>query len=512
MLGNLGVVNVQMASNGAEVLQKCQGRRFDLILCDYDLGKGKTGQHVLEELRHKRLIPLSTVFIIVSAEASRNVVLSSYDCEPDDYLTKPITGMMLQKRMQRLLTQKNVLRPVFKALSQKDNGLAMEILTEMSLGESRYSSVAQKMLGELFIEQGEYQKAEKLYTRALEVRQVDWARLGLAKVKSLKGELEVAEKWLNKIVEENPLFLPAYDTLADNCVRKGDRHEAQETIERAVGVSPMSILRQKRLAKVANQNADTMKAFKALKNAIRLGMYSCHGSAEDHFELARTVSQALENDLPLPENAVSEAVDALEAAKGKYFLKAEQNAQMSLLKGRIHAADRDVYAAEKYLKEYESMAGASTFGIDADVDRVALLFSINEQEQAEELLKQLQHKYRHDQEALEKLDQFLSEPASESNRALVSTVNREGIDLYTDGEYEDAVDCFDKARRLFPRHIGIQLNIVQALLGKLKNNPADNIALDRGREAIKLVSELIDSEHPQYERYQRLKKRSEKYF
>ena len=96
MLGNLGVVDVQMASNGAEVLQKCQGRRFDLILCDYDLGKGKTGQHVLEELRHKRLLPLSTVFIIVSAEASRNVVLSSYDCEPDDYLTKPLDLHELQ--------------------------------------------------------------------------------------------------------------------------------------------------------------------------------------------------------------------------------------------------------------------------------------------------------------------------------------------------------------------------------------------------------------------------------
>lgn len=512
MLGNLGVVNVQMASNGSEVMQMCQHRKFDMILCDYDLGKGKTGQQVLEELRHRKMIPSSTVFIIVSAEAARNVVLSAYDCEPDDYLTKPITGMMLQKRMQRLLTLKTVMKPVYKAIQEGDNGTAMALLTEMSLEESRYSSFAQKMLGELFIEQGEYQKAEKLYTKALEARQVDWARLGLARVKHLSGELEVAEKWLNKIVEDNPLFLPAYDTLADNCVKKGDRHEAQETIERAVGVSPMSILRQKRLAKVANQNADTMKAFKALKASIRLGMNSCHGNANDHFELARTVSQALENDLPLPENAVAEAMDALDAAKGKYFLKADQNAQMSLLKGRIHAADRDTVAAQKYLKEYEMMSGQENLGIDADVDRVALLFSIDEKEQAEELLKQLQHKYRDDQEALEKLDQFLSEPASDTNRALVATVNRGGIDLYNDGNYDDAVDCFDKARRLFPRHVGIQLNIVQALLGKLKDNPADDIALDRGREAIRLVSELIDSDHSQYERYQRLKKRSEKYF
>lgn len=56
MLGKLGIHQVDTATNGAEVLDKCQRRNYDVILCDYDLGSGRNGQQVLEELRFKSLI------------------------------------------------------------------------------------------------------------------------------------------------------------------------------------------------------------------------------------------------------------------------------------------------------------------------------------------------------------------------------------------------------------------------------------------------------------------------
>src|SRR5690606_11789861 len=109
---------------------------------------------------------------------------------PDDYLMKPITTMMLQQRMTRLLVQREVLRPAYVALERGDIGSAMDCLIDLSIAENRYSIMAQKLLGELFIEHGELQKAEKLYTRALEIRSLDWARLGLAKVRQIRGDLE----------------------------------------------------------------------------------------------------------------------------------------------------------------------------------------------------------------------------------------------------------------------------------------------------------------------------------
>lgn len=511
MLLNLGVVDVQMASNGSEVIEKCSAKRFNVILCDYDLGPGRNGQHVLEELRFRRKLASHSVFIMVSAESSRNVVMSAYDCEPDDYLMKPITGMMLQQRMQRLLLQKEVLRPVYTAMAKNDRQSATELLIDLSIAEDRYSGVAQKMLGELFLSQGELQKAEKLYTRALETRQLDWARLGLARVKHLRGELEVAGKWLDKIVEENPLFLPAYDVLADNWGKKGARDQVQNTIERAVSVSPMSILRQKRLAKVANENEDSMTAIEALRKAIKLGKLSCYGTSEDNFELARSVSNALEKDLPLPGGAVEDALEALQVAHTSFALSGRETAQLALLKGRICAAQRDLYAAQKYLLEASETLGGGELDIDIEVDKVALLFALGEREQAEEFLTYLQEKYRDDQSALEKLDKFLTEPASDLCRTLVAGINREGIDLYTAGEYDNAIECFDKARKLFPNHVGIQLNIVQSLIGKMKETPDNGDIKEKCRAVLALVDSLINENHAQYDRYTRLRRRSELY-
>src|SRR5690625_6581403 len=56
MLQEYGARDVDTVSNGRQALQLCSENRYDLILCDYNLGTGKNGQQVLEELRHRRLL------------------------------------------------------------------------------------------------------------------------------------------------------------------------------------------------------------------------------------------------------------------------------------------------------------------------------------------------------------------------------------------------------------------------------------------------------------------------
>lgn len=177
MLQRLGVQTVDTAGNAESVIDICSRKAFDIILCDYNLGNGKTGQHVLEELRFKNLLPKRTVFIMVSAEAARTIVMSAYDCEPNDYLMKPITAGMLQQRIDRILLQRLAFSPVYKALDAGDMATAIDKLIDLSLAEDRYSTAAQKWLGELFIHDNQFDKAERLYRTALEFRQLDWAKL-----------------------------------------------------------------------------------------------------------------------------------------------------------------------------------------------------------------------------------------------------------------------------------------------------------------------------------------------
>ena len=513
MLLGLGVQKIAMASNGEEVIERCARQSFDVILCDYDLGAGRNGQHVLEELRYKKLISWQTLFIMVSAEASRNIVMSAYDCEPDDYLMKPISARMLQRRMARLIDLREKLSKVHKALDMGNDQHAVDLLIDMSLADDRYSSPAQKMLGELFLRLGELNKAEKLYTKALEVRQLDWARLGLAKVKQRMGELDVAGKWLNRIVDDNPLYLPAYDVLADNWEEQGDTNESQNTVQKAVDVSPMSILRQKRLAVVAQVNGDTHTALEALRKSVRLGRLSCHGTAQDSVNFAKLVVDAHGEGTHIPETTLHEAMDYMETAKKNYSISDELGEEFERLEQTVQAIDegRPVPVHEPIEEEepadlFKGLPETTQYDIEADLNEVGLLLSMGEEERAQALLEELKIKYEHDQKALEMLDAFLDEPVSETNIELVSTVNREGISLYSEGRYDEALECFEKARKLFPKHIGIQLNIAQCLIGKLKVDANNEQVFSSCEDSLNIVADLIDEDHPQYERYAKLRK------
>jgi hypothetical protein len=87
----------------------------------------------------------------------------------------------------------------------------------------------------------------------------------------------------------------------------------------------------------------------------------------------------------------------------------------------------------------------------------------------------------------------------------VATVNREGIDLYNEGDFNEALECFERARVLFPKHVGLQLNIVQALIGKMKSNVEDTDLRARCLDSLETLSQKIDADDPQFKRYRKLK-------
>lgn len=509
MLLDLGVEHVDTAGSASEIIEQCESNRYDVILCDYNLGSGRNGQHVLEELRHRALLPIRSVFVLVSAESSRNIVMAAYDASPDDYLMKPITAKMLETRLDRLLAQRLSLEKVYQALERGDKHSAMDLLIDLSVAEDRYSLGAQKMLGELFLELKEYRKAEKLYKSVLEVRELDWARLGLAKTKHLQEDFEQAGRWLEKIIEDNYLYLPAYDVLSENLMANGDAQKAQEIVKQAVEVSPMSILRQKRLSEIARQNDDIETALDAQKRVIKLGKLSCHGEYQDHLNLARTVAAAMEKDIRVSVGIHQEAVSALESMEHETDLDHVAKAHLCYLNARLQYSSGESEKAKELIVQGERSLLVEDSNIEVEIDHVRALLALDYQQKVSELLERLQDIYAGDEQALQRLDEFLDEPASDANKAMVAEVNRQGIELYQDGEFDKALTCFDRAVALFPKHVGLQLNIVQALIGKLKANKCSESeysqALANCRTALELISSMVDDDDPQYKRFVQLK-------
>jgi tetratricopeptide (TPR) repeat protein len=506
MLNKMGVVQVEQVSNANSLIAACEKRAFDVILSDYDLGQGRNGQRVLEELRYRNLISRRSLFVLVSGNASKDVVLAAYDNEPDDYLAKPFTARAFSVRLERLLLQRQALLPAHLALEKGDRVKAVAVLTDLVLANNRFSLAAQKLLGQLFIEQGELDKAERLYGMALQSRPLDWARLGLARVKELRGDKQLAAQWMGQIISDSPLFLPAYDALANNWQNQGQRQQEQDTVQRAVDISPMSILRQKRLAQVAEHNGDWLTALRAWRRALKLGEHSCHGQSQDNLQFAKVAAGALQNRVAAEPQIVTEAVQALSMAGERYALENAEHLQSELIKGRLLALDGKLEQALEHIEKAETAIEMQRLrDVDTDIERAFARLALGKTDEAEAFIRQLLQTYAYDQEALEKLDKLLSEPVSEANRSLVADINREGIELYNQSQYDQAIECFERARKLFPKHLGIQLNIVQALVGKKRFGSLPNHQSQQLEETLNLLGSLMDSEHSQYARYQRLR-------
>ena len=89
ILLSCGAQHIDDTFNAEEALKKVAFNQYDVILCDYNLGDGQNGQQLLEEIMHRHLIPYGTIYIMITAENSQNMVMAAVEYRPDGYLNKP---------------------------------------------------------------------------------------------------------------------------------------------------------------------------------------------------------------------------------------------------------------------------------------------------------------------------------------------------------------------------------------------------------------------------------------
>ncbi len=506
MLQSFGVEDIDTAVAGNDSLRWCEEKKFDLILCDYNLGRGKNGQQVLEELRFKDILDYRALFILISAESSRSIIMSAYDYEPDAYLAKPITGKVLKQRFDRLLSQRDELMPAYKALEEERYDDAANILSQKISSGSRSSVYCQKRLGELYLETGQLELAEKIYRQALETRTLDWAKVGMAKVRYAMGKSEEGKQWLEEILRKNPLCMQAYDALADILRTENDNERLTDILKQAVDYSPMALLRQERLADAARTINDNLLSAQAYRQTVRLGTHSCHNKRENHINFGRATANLLKEADDVAADLCREAIKTLEEVDNQFKQNEEQTVQTLLVESQILMGQGNQKKATEVMDRAEFLYQKLEVinEVDTDLDYVQSLNACGETAKADAMLQQLVKRFQGNQKILEKIDRLLEEPISDKNRSMVADVNREGIAQYEIGQYKEAVECFKNAKKLFPNHVGIQLNYIQAIEGEIKEFGFDSQLYHSAHTALGKIKKRISGDHPQYDRYLQL--------
>src|SRR5690606_27137123 len=154
-------------------------------------------------------------------------------------------------------------------------------------------------------------KAETVYRDVLEVRQLDWAQVGMARVKKMQGDLVSAQQWLEEVMNTNPLCMKAYDLQADIYREQHLNKPLQEVLQQAVEISPLSILRQQQLGDVAMMNNDAETAASAYRKTVRLGENSYYDRIENHTGFARATLALFRENKTLGKPLLREAMKTL---------------------------------------------------------------------------------------------------------------------------------------------------------------------------------------------------------
>lgn len=289
MLSALGVTSVAGAGTSAEVLRLVRANVYDAILSDYLLDDGRDGQQLLEELRQQRLIPLGTVFMVITSERGYQNVVSVAELAPDDYVVKPFTAEQLQARLLRAVFKKNFFAPVYQRLDAGAYVGALNACDRLLANASPFALDALRLKGEILNALGRHDEAEAIYRDVLARKSVPWARMGLAFALRGQKALDEAEALAESVVGEFPEYLSAYDFLAGVREEKGDLAAAQAVLQRAATISPKNATRQRAVGDVALRNGDLDAAERAYGKVLERQRGSSLRQIDDYANLSRVL-------------------------------------------------------------------------------------------------------------------------------------------------------------------------------------------------------------------------------
>lgn len=490
MLKAFGTKNIHVAGNAKEALSFLeQNNKYDAVLCDYNLGAGKNGQQILEEAKYRKLITPSTAWVIITAEKTSDMVIGAAEYMPDDYIIKPINEATLRSRLEKVIAKKAALFEIEAAIFAKNFTLAIS-LCDKALSAGKANTEILRIKTNLLLDMGRYDDAKKLLEKILSVRDVPWAKTGLAKTAYYADDLETAQRLLTEVVSENRSYLEAQDWLAKTYERQGELEEAQRVLLQSIEKSPNSMNRQKTLGEIAFKRGDLDTAEAAFRKTIRLGENSILKSPVAHFGLAKVCSEKNNHD---------EALQLLKSVT-KEFDDKEATLHAKVVAGLVYQKSGDDANAMKASQEvaallHENHNLATT---DIAVEAAQLLLKNGDKETAENLLQTVVRNNHDNDKLISHIKQMANQAGIhedalgfiDASRQEVVETNNRGVILAKEGKLDEAIQWLRNAKSTLPNNKQILLNFTHAAVLAMQKSGWNDKIMSEAKECLKKVSGL----------------------
>ncbi|AXK38700.1 response regulator [Crenobacter cavernae] len=464
-LASFGADKVEYASRASDALAKLSKYDFDVVLCDYDLGNGYDGLYLFEEVKERNLIKQSCVFMIVTGERRAPRVISAAELVPDDYLLKPFTGEVLRLRLERAMRRREAFKVVDDAVQRHDYLGAIDICNRMLAERNEFMIDFMKLKGSLALKIEDFHTAGQLYQEVLKIKEVGWAKLGLAKSLTGLKSYDEARQLFEEVLVENGRVMEAYDWLARLHQNNHQLEEAQAVLKTATGLSPVVIRRQQALAAVALRNGDLDVAEAACQTTLELAKYTWHRHPTLYADLAH---------VQLSRGEPSQASRTLSNLRRDFrynevgeWMADVVDSQIQTKTGQPQKAQQLLAAAKE---RYQKLAGE--LPAEAQMEFARACYAQKDLEAGDAVMRELVRNHHDDEALLSRIGALFEESSrGEAGRELISASVQTVIDLNNAavkeaqaGRLDEALERFAKAHEEMPANVQVTLNLVNATL------------------------------------------------
>jgi CheY-like chemotaxis protein len=274
-LRDFGVGTVAQAARTVDARRQLEYRSFDFVLCEMHFPTdSSTGQDLLDDLRRNQLLPFSTIFIMITGEATYTKVAEAAESALDGYLLKPHKATHLGERLRQARVRKVSLQAIFSAIEEEKFEQAAQLCMDRFESKGLFWLYAARVGAELLLRVGRYAEAQTLYKSVVAAKTLPWAKLGVARAQLDAGQITQATSTLENMISADPNYADAYDVMGRAQFELGKLDKALETYKMAAMLTPSSISRLQNLAMMTYYAGDHAEAERLLDRTTRMGLES----------------------------------------------------------------------------------------------------------------------------------------------------------------------------------------------------------------------------------------------
>lgn len=493
MLKDLGVDTISVAQSGEAAIIECGKNRYDILFIDYNLGDGRNGRQLFEEIKERKLIPDSSICLLVTGESQATTVVGALEVLPDDYIVKPFSQNLLLQRVAKSWLKKQVFVPFYISMNANDYENALVVIDDIIENYPRYQATSNKYKAQVLFELERYSELTEYLDDFLKKKRLNWALIFKSKILKEEKKYLPAIKFAKEAVLQSKMNLEAYDVITDCYLAKGDIEQAYDWVRSGIEKSPFSVPRQYKLSAVAKLNNDFESSIKACNQVVDLTSYSFKKDYRHLLNHIRNIIDIvdLEDDHKKKRKFNQHALYVLQQSKrdSSSFTDLNQEDFEQLCLARLDSVNGLNLKAKKSFSELTNKFNNTDFQFPADLlaDSISLMLKIGEFDNALEYVNQIK-------ELDIELDDFTKKMIADAQYMAkdqiksVKLLNKKGIEAFTNGNFKEANDLFEKSLVIAPMNTGSALNLTQALIELMKMNTKLKWSyIDRCKNVFKIV-------------------------